>query len=63
MKKAIKPSTGIRTGMTVDNLKQSFIDNLLCGMGRVPRIATLNDLYTALSLTVRDRMLRKVFKR
>ena len=59
MKKAIKPSIGLRTGMTVDDLKQSFIDNLLCGMGRVPGIATLNDLYTALSLTVRDRMLAK----
>lgn len=59
MKKTLKPSIGIRTGMSVADLKQSFIDNLLCGMGRIPGTATLNDLYMALSLTVRDRMLTK----
>lgn len=59
MKRTTKIATGVRTGLSVDDLKQSFLDNLLCGMGRVPEIATLNDLYTALSLTVRDRLLRK----
>jgi starch phosphorylase len=47
-----------RTGLAVDDLKQSLIDNLFCGMGRVPAIATRNDLYTALALTVRDRVFR-----
>jgi starch phosphorylase len=59
MKKTVKYTSGVRTGISVDDIKQSFLDNLLCGMGRVPAIATPNDLYTALSLTVRDRLLRK----
>jgi starch phosphorylase len=33
------------------------LDNLFCGLGRVPMAATRNDLYTALALTVRDRVL------
>jgi glycogen phosphorylase len=47
-----------RTGLAVEDIKQSLIDNLFCGMGRVPAIATRNDLYTALALTVRDRVFR-----
>jgi starch phosphorylase len=43
--------------LTVADLKQSFLDNLFCGLGRVPMAATRNDLYTALALTVRDRVL------
>jgi starch phosphorylase len=42
--------------MSVADLRQSFIDNLLCGLGRVPMAATPNDIYTALALTVRDRV-------
>jgi glycogen phosphorylase len=52
-------SEGIRTGNTVSDLKQSFLDNLLCGLGRVPMIATPHDIYAALALTVRDRMLQQ----
>jgi starch phosphorylase len=48
---------GLRTGLEVEDIKQSFIDNLFYGMGRVPAVATRNDLYTALALTVRDRVL------
>ena len=47
-----------RTGLAVEDIKQSLIDNLFCGMARVPAIATRNDLYTALALTVRDRVSR-----
>jgi glycogen phosphorylase len=55
----IKPRfSGPRTGLDVEDIKQSLIDNLFCGMGRVPAVATRNDLYTALALTVRDRVLR-----
>jgi glycogen phosphorylase len=52
-------SRGLRTGLNVEDIKQSFIDNLFYGMGRVPAVATRNDLYTALALTVRDRVLRR----
>ena len=47
-----------RIGLAVEDIKQSLIDNLFCGIGRVPAIATPNDLYTALALTVRDRVFR-----
>src|ERR1700739_2310522 len=50
--------SGSRTGLDVEDIKQSLIDNLFCGMGRVPTVATRNDLYTALALTVRDRVFR-----
>ncbi len=48
--------------MTVADLKQSFLDNLFCGMGRLPEVATRNDAYTALAMTVRDRVLHKGVK-
>jgi glycogen phosphorylase len=56
-----KPShvTDIRTGFSVSDLKQSFLDNLFCGLGRIPEVATLNDAYIALSMTVRDRVLHQ----
>src|SRR5215510_2421487 len=52
----LSPGVGVRTGMSVADLRQSFIDNLLCDLGRVPMAATSNDIYTALALTVRDRV-------
>jgi len=42
--------------MSVADLRQSFIDNLFCVLGREPLAATPNDIYTALALTVRDRV-------
>jgi starch phosphorylase len=42
--------------MGVADLRQSFLDNLLCSLGRVPMAATPNEIYTALALTVRDRV-------
>ncbi|MFC1760830.1 glycogen/starch/alpha-glucan phosphorylase [Planctomycetota bacterium] len=53
------PATGIRTGARVEDIKQSFLDNLFCSLGRVQHAATTNDLYTALALTVRDRVLKQ----
>ena len=53
------PAAGVRTGLSVADLKQSFLDNLFCGLGRVPMAATRNDAYTALALTVRDRVLKQ----
>jgi starch phosphorylase len=42
--------------MSITDLRQSFLDNLLCSLGRVPMAATPNDIYKALALTVRDRV-------
>lgn len=53
------PVTDSRTGRTVAEIKQSFLDSLFCGLGRVLQAATTNDLYTALALTVRDRLLKQ----
>ena len=52
-------STDVRTGMTVLDLKQSFLDNLRCGLGRSLERATRRDAYTALALTVRDRVFER----
>src|SRR5262249_60065875 len=52
----LSPGSGIRTSMSVADLRQSFLDNLFCGLGREPMAATPNDIYTALALTVRDRV-------
>jgi len=55
----LSPAGGVRTGHSVADLKQSFLDNLFCGLGRVPMAATRNDAYTALALTIRDRVLKQ----
>jgi starch phosphorylase len=55
----LSPAVGVRTGQSVADLKQSFLDNLFCGLGRVPMAATRNDAYTALALTVRDRVFKQ----
>lgn len=48
-----------RCGHSVAEIKLSFLENLLCAMGRMPSAATCNDSYTALALTVRDRVLKQ----
>lgn len=53
------PVSDLRTGLTVADLKQSFLDTLFCSLGRVPSAATPHDLYTALALAVRDRVLKQ----
>jgi starch phosphorylase len=50
---------GIRTGFTADEIKQAFLDNLHCGMGRLEGVATKHDLYFALALTIRDRVFQR----
>ncbi len=52
----LSPGAGTRCGLSVADLKQSFLDNLFCGLGRLPAAATRNDIYTALALSVRDRV-------
>jgi starch phosphorylase len=55
----LSPAPGVRTGLRIADLKQSFLDNLFCGLGRMPAVATRNDAYTALALSVRDRVLKQ----
>ncbi len=52
-------SNDIRTGLSVEEIGTAFRENLRCGMGRVERVATRHDLYLALALTVRDRLLAR----
>ena len=52
-------SRGTRTGLDVEDIRQSFLDNLAYDLGRVPSVATRNDLYTALALAVRDRVFHR----
>jgi starch phosphorylase len=49
----------VRTGLTVDSLKQAMADNLFYVQGKFPAIATKNDFYMALAYTVRDRLLHR----
>ncbi len=53
------PVSDLRTGLTVEDLKRSFLDTLFCTLGRVSSAATPQDLYTALALAVRDRVLKQ----
>ena len=48
-----------RVGLSKEDIKASFLENLFYGLGRIPAVATLNDLYTALALTIRDRVFRQ----
>jgi starch phosphorylase len=49
----------VRSGVSAANIKQGFLDNLVCGMGRLAATATNHDLYIALALTVRDRLFQR----
>lgn len=46
-----------RIGLSKEEIKTSFLEHLFFGIGRLPAVASPNDLYTALALTVRDRVL------
>src|SRR5262245_5381485 len=52
-------SRSVRTGLTSDEIKQDFQENLRCGLGRLERFATKYDQYCALALTIRDRVLQR----
>jgi starch phosphorylase len=49
-------SDNTRSGLDVDALKRGFLDNLIYSRGKHPRSATMQDYYTALAYTVRDRI-------
>jgi starch phosphorylase len=46
----------VRRGMSAEDIKESFLDNLFGAVGRSLSAATLNDTYLALALTVRERV-------
>lgn len=48
-----------RVGLSKKDIQLSFLEYLYYGIGRIPEVATPNDLYTALALTVRDRVFRR----
>ncbi|MDB5309225.1 MAG: glycogen phosphorylase [Gemmataceae bacterium] len=52
-------SDTIRTGVTVADLKQAFLDNLYYIQAKFPAVTTRNDHYMALAYTVRDRLLHR----
>src|SRR6187401_446227 len=51
------PAKNIRAGSSAAEIKQAFLENLRCGLGRVEKVATSHDLYLALAMAVRDRVL------
>ena len=50
-------SSSHHTGMSVEDLKQAFLDNLFFVQGKPVSLATQHDYYMALAYLVRDRML------
>ena len=48
-----------RTGLSKESIKASFLENLFYRLGKIPSVATRNDLYSALALGVRDRVFRQ----
>ena len=55
--KARKPTAEkSRIGLKLETLKRAFEENLFYSQFRIARVATPNDLYMALALTLRDRL-------
>ncbi|AGA90681.1 glycogen/starch/alpha-glucan phosphorylase [Thioflavicoccus mobilis 8321] len=59
---AVGESDHIRTGLSKEQLKQAYIDNLFYLLGRFLEVATPHDSYMAAAYTVRDRMLDRWIK-
>ncbi len=53
----------IRTGNSVEEIKQAIIDNLVCVQGRFAPVVTKNDYYLAVAYTVRDRIFARWAKK
>ena len=52
-------SKASEVGLAKEDIKKDFLHKLFYHIGRVPAVTTDNDLYTALALTIRDRVLRQ----
>ena len=48
-----------RRGLEVESLKRSFLSHLAFTQARVPEFATKHDVYVALAMTVRDRLIER----
>lgn len=48
-----------KIGLSKEEIKKDFLQKVFYHLGRIPAVTTNNDLYTALALTVRDRVLRQ----
>lgn len=48
-----------RTGTSIEALKRTFLEHLFLTQGRFIEVATPNDLYMALSYTIRDQLLHR----
>ena len=48
-----------RRGLEVESLKRSFLNHLAFTQARVPEFATKHDVYVALAMTVRDRLIER----
>ena len=57
-----KQRENIRTGLSVEAIKQSVLDNLYFHLAKVPNTANRNDWYMALAYTVRDRIVQRWIK-
>lgn len=51
-----REAAGGSMDISKEDIKDAFLKKLFYSLGRIPAIATQNDLYTALALTVRDRV-------
>jgi glycogen phosphorylase len=51
--------SNIRGNLTANEVKKAFRDNLCCGLGRLEAFATKHDIYVALALTVREKLLQR----
>jgi glycogen phosphorylase len=52
-------ATNIRSNVPANEIKKAFRDNLCGGLGRLEAFATKHDIYVALALTVRGRLLQR----
>ena len=48
-----------RTGLDTETIRRALRDNLLYIQGKLPELASKNDLYLALAYTIRDRLLQR----
>lgn len=62
MKKNPRTSTVERDPRSPESIKKDIIDHLFYSQARLPELATRNDWYMALALTIRDRLLDRWIK-
>jgi glycogen phosphorylase len=58
----VKAVRDARTGLSHDEIRRDFLDNLFFLQGKFPEVATINDWYLALAYTVRDRLMDRWVK-